>query len=126
MQRDFTYIDDIVEGVLRVLDKVPASDASFDKSSPDPASSWAPYRLFNIGNHQPVELMTFIDTLETALGKVAQKNFLPMQNGDVTATNADIQALHDLTGFAPATSLSEGVGRFVQWFKQYYTKELKT
>jgi UDP-glucuronate 4-epimerase len=126
MQRDFTYIDDIVEGVLRVLDKVPASDASFDKSSPDPASSWAPYRLFNIGNHQPVELMTFIETLETALGKVAQKNFLPMQNGDVTATHADTQALHDLTGFAPATSLSKGVGRFVQWFNQYYTKEFKT
>jgi UDP-glucuronate 4-epimerase len=123
MQRDFTYIDDIVEGVLRVLDKVPASDASFDKSSPDPASSWAPYRLFNIGNHQPVELMAFIEILEIALGKVAQKNFLPMQNGDVTATHADTQALHDLTGFAPSTSLSDGVSKFVTWFRQYYEQE---
>ncbi len=125
MQRDFTYIDDIVEGVLRVLDKASASNAGFDKANPDPANSWAPYRIFNIGNHQPVELMTFIETLETALGKVAQKNFLPMQNGDVAATHADTQALRDLTGFAPATSLSDGVGKFVTWFRQYYEQHSK-
>jgi UDP-glucuronate 4-epimerase len=123
MQRDFTYIDDIVEGVIRVIDKLPLANAGFDKSNPNPASSWAPYRVFNIGNHQPVELMTFIGTLETALGKTAQKKFLPMQNGDVPATHADTKALRDLTGFAPTTELSEGVSRFVTWFRQYYEQE---
>ena len=120
MQRDFTYIDDIVEGVVRVLDKPPVANPGFDKCNPDPASSWAPYRLFNIGNHQPVELMTYIETLEKALGKIAQKNFLPLQEGDVLATHADTEALRSWSGFAPATTLDEGIGRFVQWYRQYY------
>ena len=120
MQRDFTYIDDIVEGVIRVLDKPPLANPDFDKNNPDPASSWAPYRLFNIGNHQPVELMTYIETLEKALGKTAQKNFLPLQEGDVPATHADTEALRSWSGFAPATTLSEGIGRFVEWYRCYY------
>ncbi|MFY9328727.1 MAG: NAD-dependent epimerase, partial [Georgfuchsia sp.] len=120
MQRDFTYIDDIVEGVVRVLDKPPVANSGFDRNNPDPASSWAPYRLFNIGNHQPVELMTYIETLEQAMGKTARKNFLPLQEGDVLATHADTEALRSWSGFAPATTLSEGIGRFVQWYRQYY------
>ncbi|MBS4095636.1 MAG: NAD-dependent epimerase [Sulfuricella sp.] len=120
MQRDFTYIDDIVEGVVRVLDKIPAPDPSFDCAAPDPAASYAPYRLYNIGNHEPVELMTFIETIETALGKKALKNLLPMQAGDVAATYADIDDLRAAVGFSPATPLSEGIAKFVGWYKAYY------
>ncbi len=120
MQRDFTYIDDIAEGVIRVLDKPAAPDAAFDAAAPDPATSNAPYRVFNIGNHQPVELMTYIETLEQNLGRVAQKNFLPLQAGDVPATNADTTALRDWTGFAPATSVKDGIARFVAWYREYY------
>ena len=120
MQRDFTYIDDIAEGVIRVLDKPAAPDAAFDPAAPDPATSNAPYRVFNIGNHQPVELMTYIETLEQNLGRVAQKNFLPLQAGDVPATNADTSALFDWTGFAPATSVKDGIARFVAWYREYY------
>ena len=120
MQRDFTYIDDIVEGVIRVLDMPPLADPAFDRNNPDPASSWAPYRLFNIGNHQPVDLMMYIETLEKALGKTAQKNFLPMQDGDVPATHADTAALRKTCGFEPATTLGEGVRKFVEWYRQYY------
>ena len=120
MQRDFTYIDDIAEGVIRVLDKPAVPDAAFDAAAPDPATSNAPYRVFNIGNHQPVELMTYIETLEQNLGRVAQKNFLPLQAGDVPATNADTTALRDWTGFAPATSVKDGVERFVAWYRDYY------
>ncbi len=121
MQRDFTYIDDITEGVLRVLDQPPAALPDFDKDVPDPATSWAPYRVFNIGNHQPVELMTYIGAIEKALGIEARKNFLPMQAGDVVATYADTARLAALTGFAPSTPLDEGVARFVAWFRDYYT-----
>jgi UDP-glucuronate 4-epimerase len=120
MQRDFTYIDDIVEGVLRIADQPPAANPSFDKQHPDPASSWAPYRVMNIGNHQPVELMEFIATLEQALGRQAIKNFLPMQDGDVPATYADTEALSAATGFAPATPLAEGLGQFVAWYREYH------
>jgi Nucleoside-diphosphate-sugar epimerases len=120
MQRDFTYIDDIVEGVIRVCDRPPAANPAFDKQQPDPATSWAPYRVFNIGNHNPVELMTYITTLESALGKTAQKNFLPLQDGDVPATSADTAALHAATGFAPATSVASGIARFVDWYRGYY------
>jgi UDP-glucuronate 4-epimerase len=120
MQRDFTYIDDIVEGVVRTLDKPATANADFDKASPDAASSWAPYRVFNIGNSQPVELMEFIAAFEDALGVSAQKNFLPMQPGDVPSTSADVSALTALTGFAPATSVREGIGRFVAWYRGYY------
>jgi UDP-glucuronate 4-epimerase len=120
MQRDFTYIDDIVEGVIRVCDRPPVANPAFDKQQPDPATSWAPYRVFNIGNHNPVELMTYITTLESALGKTAQKNFLPMQDGDVPATSADTSALQAATGFAPATSVQQGIARFVDWYREYY------
>ena len=120
MQRDFTYIDDIAEGVVRVLDKPALPDPAFDAAAPDPAVSNAPYRIFNIGNHQPVELMTYIETLERLLGRTAPRNFLPLQEGDVPATNADTSALHDWTGFAPATPVATGIERFVAWYRGYY------
>ena len=120
MQRDFTYIDDIVEGVVRVLDKVAAPNPSFDRDAPDAASSDAPYRIYNIGNHELVELMAFIETIENAAGKKAVKNMLPMQAGDVVATYADIEELRQAVGFAPHTPLKEGVAKFVAWFRGYY------
>ena len=120
MQRDFTYIDDIAEGVLRVLDAPPAVNPAFDRMAPDPATSWAPYRIFNIGNHQPVELMAYIEALEAALGRTATKNFLPLQDGDVPATHADTADLRQATGFAPSTPVREGVRRFVEWYRGYY------
>jgi UDP-glucuronate 4-epimerase len=120
MRRDFTYVDDIVEGVIRICDQATLGNSAFDKAHPDPATSWAPYRVLNIGNHQPVELMTYIETLEHALGKTAQKNFLPLQDGDVPATFADTEALQTLTGFAPATSVATGISRFVAWYRSYY------
>lgn len=122
MQRDFTFIDDIVEGVIRVLDQPAVSDPSFDSGNPDPASSYAPYRLYNIGNHEPVELMTFIETIEAAVGKKADKNMLPMQQGDVPATYADTKSLQQAVGFSPRTPLREGVGKFVTWYRDYYGK----
>ena len=121
MQRDFTYIDDIVEGIVQLLDVPAKPDLSFNRAAPNPASSDAPYRLYNIGNHEPVELMTFIDTIENALGKKAIKNMLPMQDGDVHATYADIDDLAKVIGFAPNTSLKQGVFEFIAWFKAYYT-----
>jgi UDP-glucuronate 4-epimerase len=120
MQRDFTYIDDVAEGVIRVLDRPPQADPAFDKRAPDPATSWAPYRVFNIGNHQPVELMAYIEALEQALGKTAQKNFLPLQDGDVPATHADTAELERATGFSPATPVAEGVRHFVDWYRSYH------
>ena len=120
MQRDFTYIDDIVEGVIRVIDKVAEPNTEYDKSSPDPATSYAPYRVYNIGNNEPVELMEFIETIEDALGKKAEKNMLGMQDGDVVATYADIDALVDAVGFKPATSLKDGIQNFVDWYKNYH------
>ncbi len=120
MQRDFTYIDDIAEGVVRVLDRPAAPDAAFDKDRPDPATSWAPYRVYNIGNHQPIELMAYIEALEKAIGRQAEKNFLPLQAGDVPATYADTAELRAATGFAPATPVGEGVRRFVEWYRGYY------
>ena len=120
MQRDFTYIDDIVEGVVRILDRPPAQNPAFDKDVPDPWSSWAPYRVFNIGNHQPVELMTYVETLEKALGKTATKNLLPMQAGDVPASHADTSELEAITGFVPDTSVAEGISKFVTWYRAYY------
>ncbi|MCX7174910.1 MAG: NAD-dependent epimerase [Proteobacteria bacterium] len=120
MQRDFTYIDDIAEGVVRVLDQPPAANPDFDKDHPDPATSWAPYRICNIGNQQPVELMTYIEILEKALGRTARKNFLPLQDGDVTATYAATEILHALIGYAPSTPLAAGIERFVAWYCEYY------
>ena len=120
MQRDFTFIDDIVEGVIRVLDRAPVADSEFNRVDPDPASSWAPYRVFNIGNSSPVELMSYIESIESCLGKQAMKNFLPLQAGDVPATSADVSELENITGFAPRTDYREGVRRFVSWYKDYY------
>lgn len=119
MQRDFTYVDDIAEGTLRVMDRSPAPNPAFDSAAPDPGSSRAPYRVYNIGNQQPVPLMTFIETLENALGRQATKNFLPMQAGDVPATYADIDDLRKDVGFDPQTSLAEGLARWTAWFRDY-------
>lgn len=118
--RDFTYIDDIVEGVVRVADRVPEPNPSWDAAHPDPGSSPAPYRLYNIGNHQPVALLDFIAAIEKATGRVAEKNFLPMQPGDVPATYADVDGLARDAGFAPHTPLEEGVAKFVAWYRNYY------
>lgn len=120
MQRDFTYVDDVADGVVRMLDCLPQADPAFNSESPDPARSNVPYRLFNIGNNQPEDLMVFIGTLEKALGREAKKNFLPMQDGDVPATSADVSELHKASGFAPSTHISEGIDRFVAWYKNYY------
>jgi UDP-glucuronate 4-epimerase len=120
MQRDFTYIDDIVEGVVRVLDHVATPNPAFSTDAPDPGSSYAPYRVYNIGNHEPVELMAFIETIERAAGKIAVKNFLPMQAGDVVATYADVAALKNAVGFEPSTPLAEGIEKFVAWYRAYY------
>jgi UDP-glucuronate 4-epimerase len=120
MQRDFTYVDDIVEGVIRVLDRPPRARPEFDAMHPDPASSSAPYRLYNIGNHTPVDLMAYINVLERALGREAQKKLLPLQDGDVVATYAKTDALQADIGFAPATSIEEGIRRFVDWYRSYY------
>jgi UDP-glucuronate 4-epimerase len=120
MQRDFTYIDDIAEGVVRVSDRVATPDAGYRAETPDPATSNVPFRVFNIGNHQPVPLMDFIGAIERALGRTAQKNLLPMQDGDVPATYADVDALSDWVGFHPATSIDDGIGRFVAWYRDYY------
>jgi UDP-glucuronate 4-epimerase len=119
MKRDFTYIDDIAEGTVRVLDRIASSDSNCNSSQPDPATSHAPFRIYNIGNHTPVDLMTFIGTIEAALEKEAQKNFLPMQKGDVLATYADVEALRLATGFEPKTTLTEGIARWVEWYKRY-------
>jgi UDP-glucuronate 4-epimerase len=120
MRRDFTYVDDIVEGVVRVLDRTATPDPDFDPLSPDPGRSRAPYRVFNIGNHEPVPLLEFIDCIEQAVGRQAVKRMLPMQDGDVPATYADVQALQAWVGFAPRTSLREGVARFVAWYREHY------
>jgi UDP-glucuronate 4-epimerase len=119
MRRDFTYIDDIAQGTVRVLDQVAAPDPGFDSAHPDPASSRAPYRVYNIGNHTPVELMTFIGTIESSLGLEAKKNFLPMQSGDVVATYADVEALRQAVGFEPKTPLAVGISHWVDWYKSY-------
>jgi UDP-glucuronate 4-epimerase len=120
MRRDFTFIDDIVEGVVRVVDRPASPNPDWNGERPDPGSSAAPYRLYNIGNNQPVELMHLIEVLEAALGKAAVKNFLPIQPGDVPATYADVDALIDDVGFKPATPIAEGVRRFVAWYREFY------
>ncbi len=120
MVRDFTYVDDIAQGVVKVLDRPATTDKTFDSAEPDPARSNAPYRVFNIGNSNPVRLMSFIDAIEGALGKPAVKNFLPMQDGDVPATFADVSELEAWTGFKPSTPVEEGVGNFVRWYRSYY------
>jgi len=121
MRRDFTYIDDIVEGVVRVMTKIPEPDPLWTGDSPDPASSMAPWRVYNIGNSSPVELLRFIEVIEDALGKKAEMRMLPMQPGDVRATTADVRALADAVGFHPSTPIEEGVSRFVRWYLEYYS-----
>jgi len=120
MIRDFTYVDDIVESLIRVLDKPATPDPDFDPAQPDPATSWAPHRLFNIGNSNPTPLMNYIEALESALGISATKEFLPLQLGDVPATASDTSALEAWTGFKPNTPIQEGVTRFVAWYRDYY------
>jgi UDP-glucuronate 4-epimerase len=120
MRRDFTYIDDIVEGVIRVIDRNAAVNAEYDPESADPATSSAPYRVFNIGNHDPVPLLDFIGAIESALGRTAEKRLLPLQDGDVPATFADTSLLDQWVGFAPATPIDVGVARFVAWYRDYY------
>ncbi len=120
MVRDFTYIDDIVEGVVRVMDSIPEPDPSWSGDAPDPSSSFAPYRVLNIGNGQPVQLMDFIEAIETSLGKKAEKNLMPIQPGDVPSTLADTTELEKITGFAPNTAIADGVEQFIAWYRQYY------
>jgi UDP-glucuronate 4-epimerase len=122
MKRDFTYIDDIAEGVVRVADRVAAPSAAWNSLSPDPGTSLAPYRLYNIGNHEPVELLAFIEALENALGAKAEKNLLPMQLGDVPATYADVDDLRRDISFSPSTPIDVGIQRFVEWYRDYYGK----
>ena len=119
-RRDFTYIDDIVEGVVRALDKPAAPDPDWSGLSPNPATSKAPWRLYNIGSNNPIKLGVFIETLEEALGRKAIKEFLPMQPGDVPATFADVESLVDDIGYKPKTGLKEGIGKFVDWYRGYY------
>jgi UDP-glucuronate 4-epimerase len=119
-KRDFTYIDDIVEGVVRVLDRIPVPNPDWSGDNPDSATSTAPYRLYNIGNNQPVELMHYIQVLEEALGQSAKLNLLPLQDGDVVATYADIDDLIADVGYKPDTALAYGVERFARWFREYY------
>ncbi|MBA4368735.1 MAG: capsular biosynthesis protein CpsI [Desulfobacterium sp.] len=120
MKRDFTYIDDIVEGVVRVMAKPPQPDANWDSNSPDPGTSYVNYKVYNIGNNQPVELMKYIEVIEEALGKKAEKIFLDLQPGDVPATYADVDDLIKDVGFKPSTSIETGIQRFIEWYREYY------
>ena len=120
MKRDFTYVDDIVEGISRLVPNIPTANASWNGMIPDAATSFAPYRLYNIGNNKPVELLRFIEVIEEKLGKKAIKNFLPIQEGDVPETFADVDDLMRDVNFKPATSIEDGVGKFIDWYKEYY------
>jgi UDP-glucuronate 4-epimerase len=120
MKRDFTYVDDVVEAVVRILARPPAPDPKWSGDRPDPATSHAPYRLYNVGNDRPVDLLRYIEVLETCLGRTAKKNFLPLQSGDVPATRADIEDLAHDFDYRPGTSVEEGVARFVEWYRAYY------
>ena len=120
MQRDFTYIDDIIEGVVRVMDKIPEPNSSWSGEAPDPGSSNAPYRIYNIGNNNPIQLMQFIEVLEDCLGVTAQKNLLPLQPGDVPVTYADIDDLVRDVGFKPSTPIDVGIKEFLKWYRNYY------
>jgi len=120
MQRDFTYVDDIVEGIVRVMERIPAPAKDWDGMAPDPGTSFAPYSIYNIGNNSPVALSRFIEAIEECLGITAEKNYLPLQAGDVPATYADIDDLSRDVGFRPATTVEEGIARFVSWYRDYY------
>ena len=123
MQRDFTYIDDIIEGVVRVVQKIPRPDPNWSGANPDPGRSYKPYKIYNIGNNHPVQLNDFIKEIEKALGKVAKKEYLELQPGDVPATYADIDDLINEVGFSPATPISAGIKKFIDWYKDYYSIE---
>ena len=120
MVRDFTYVDDIIEGVVRVIDQTATPDSTWNSDAPDPATSYAPYRVYNIGNNNPVKLMRYINALEDCLGKKASMEMLPMQPGDVPATQADVSRLERDVGFKPATQVEDGIARFVKWYRDYY------
>lgn len=120
MSRDFTYVDDIVEGVVRVNDSIPSGNPEWKGASPDPGSSKAPYAVYNIGNNAPVKLMDFVGIIEKSIGKEAKKDFLPMQDGDVKATYADVQDLIDKLDYKPGTTLEYGVAQFVKWYREFY------
>lgn len=119
-KRDFTYIDDIIEGVVRVLDYIPTANPDWNRDDPDPGTSYAPYRVYNIGNNQSVDLMHFIGVLENCLGKRAEKNLLPLQNGDVPETYANVDDLVRDVGYKPSTPVEEGLAKFVDWYKRFY------
>lgn len=120
MKRDFTYIDDIVEGIVRLVPRPPSANPNWNPTTPDPASSSAPYRVYNIGNHSPVELLRFVEILESLLGRKAVRNLLPLQPGDVLESYADVQTLSRDVGFEPNTSIEEGLHRFVSWYREYH------
>ena len=120
MERDFTYIDDIIEGILRLIDKIPAANKDWDETKDDISTSFAPYKIYNIGNNQPVSLMRFINILEEKIGKEAEKIYMDMQPGDVLRTYADVSDLEKDLGFKPSTSLEQGLAEFVRWYKDYY------
>jgi UDP-glucuronate 4-epimerase len=120
MRRDFTYVDDIVESIVRLIPKPALPNPLWNGSQPDPATSFAPYRVFNIGNNQPVELLHFIEVLENRLGRKAVKNFLPLQQGDVPETYADVEDLMQEVDFRPATPIEQGIDEFVSWYTYYY------
>jgi UDP-glucuronate 4-epimerase len=120
-RRDFTYIDDIIEGVVRTMEKTPAPNPDWSGDDPDPATSKAPWRVYNIGNNRPVELMHYIEVIEECLGKKAEKNLLPMQPGDVPDTFADVSALTEEVGYKPDTPIEEGVRKFIEWYRNYYS-----
>jgi len=121
-KRDFTFVGDIAEGVVRATERIAQPDPKWNSAAPDPASSSAPFRLYNIGNHEPVQLMRYIEVIEECLGRKATKNFLPMQDGDVTEAIADVGDFKDIVGFVPDTPIEVGIERFVRWFKEYYQK----
>jgi UDP-glucuronate 4-epimerase len=120
MKRDFTYVDDVVESIIRIMNVIPAPDPQWSGERPDPSSSLAPFRLYNVGNHEPVELLEVIRLLEEALGKTAKKRLLPIQPGDVPATYADVEGLQQVTGFTPQTSIRDGIQRFVEWYREFH------
>ena len=123
-KRDFTYIDDIVEGIVRISDGVPKPDPDWNSYQPDPSSSSAPYKIYNIGNSKPVQLIDFIETLENALGKKAIKELLPIQPGDVSDTYADINDLEEKFGYKPSVSIEQGIANFVSWYKKYNLEKI--
>jgi UDP-glucuronate 4-epimerase len=120
MRRDFTYIDDVVEAVVRLVDRAPSADPTWSSDQPDPASSMAPWRVYNIGNNQPVELLEVVRLLEETIGKKAKRELLPMQAGDVPATYADVDALIREVDFKPSTPIGEGIARFIDWYRAYH------